>query len=258
MGVKSEKDSGAVLSSETGTLKQTKTNLWTWSSPSKKGTYSLQLTWPTKEKTTVQVFVMVPFSKIKNGYLNGYRIGTYPKHRKYPKPRGFVEVKKENLKTKVSNSFRIDQFLCKQSGGFPKYLVLDPKLLIKLEAMLEIAKAQGYDWSSFHIMSGYRTPHYNRLIKNVKYSRHQYGQAADIFVDNSPYNTWMDDINKDGKISVEDAFIIYSLAEQVTHILPHLKGGLGLYKTKKHRGPFLHVDARGYRARWGVPFAASE
>ena len=27
-------------------------------------------------------------------------------------------------------------------------------------------------------------------------------------------------------------------------------GGIGTYNSNAHHGPFVHVDARGYRARW--------
>ena len=27
-------------------------------------------------------------------------------------------------------------------------------------------------------------------------------------------------------------------------------GGLGVYGPASHRGPFVHIDLRGYRARW--------
>jgi len=30
-------------------------------------------------------------------------------------------------------------------------------------------------------------------------------------------------------------------------------GGLGIYGPKPHRGPFVHVDVRGFRARWTKP-----
>jgi uncharacterized protein YcbK (DUF882 family) len=32
-------------------------------------------------------------------------------------------------------------------------------------------------------MSGYRTPYYNGVLHDVRYSMHQFGGAADIFVD---------------------------------------------------------------------------
>ena len=52
-----------------------------------------------------------------------------------------------------------------------------------MELILQRLNAKGYRCDSFHVMSGYRTPYYNKAIGNVKYSRHIYGGAADIFID---------------------------------------------------------------------------
>lgn len=55
-----------------------------------------------------------------------------------------------------------------------------------LEFILEKVNAQGYRWETFCVMSGYRTPYYNKAIGNVRYSRHLWGDAADIFIDENP------------------------------------------------------------------------
>ena len=67
------------------------------------------------------MFVMVPFTDVRDGSLNGYRIGTYPAK---TQPAGFVEVTTDTVRTKLSPHFELRQFLCKQPGGFPKYVVL--------------------------------------------------------------------------------------------------------------------------------------
>jgi hypothetical protein len=60
----------------------------------------------------------------------------------------------------------------KQPGGYPKYLVLRERLLLKLEMLLEEAARAGLPVTTFQIMSGYRTPYYNRSIGNeTRYSR---------------------------------------------------------------------------------------
>lgn len=54
-------------------------------------------------------------------------------------------------------------------------------------------------------MSGYRTPYYNRSIGNeTRYSRHVYGDAADIYVDDDDDGI-MDDLDGDGKSTLDDA-----------------------------------------------------
>ena len=47
--------------------------------------------------------------------------------------------------------------------------------------ILQKVNERGYRCDTFHIMSGYRTPYYNGAIGNVRYSRHVWGGAADIF-----------------------------------------------------------------------------
>jgi uncharacterized protein YcbK (DUF882 family) len=84
---------------------------------------------------------------------------------------------------------------------------------LKLELILEKVNEKGYICETLHVMSGYRTPYYNKAIANVKYSRHVYGGAADIFIDEKPKDGMMDDLNKGGKIDYHDAAIIYNIVD---------------------------------------------
>ena len=87
---------------------------------SRPGTYTLTVDGPGKKDTiVVHAFVMVPATAVKNGMLNGYRIGAYPAkplngNPIYLPPPGFIEVTKENQDTKVSPHFMLKQFLCKE------------------------------------------------------------------------------------------------------------------------------------------------
>jgi uncharacterized protein YcbK (DUF882 family) len=131
-------------------------------------------------------------------------------------------------------------------------LVLNELLLLKLELILEQVNKHGYPASTFNILSGYRTPYYNDLIGNVKYSRHLWGDAADIFIDENPPDDMMDDLNQDGSVNQKDAEIIYEIIDKLygESWYQHFKGGLGRYKKTSEHGPFVHIDVRGYRARW--------
>jgi hypothetical protein len=84
----------------------------------------------------------------------------------------------------------------------------------------------------------------------AKDSRHQYGDAADVYVDNDGDDR-MDDLNRDGRVDARDARVIAAAVERVEHRHPDLVGGVGLYRAARAHGPFAHVDVRGYRARWG-------
>jgi hypothetical protein len=202
---------------------------------------------------------MVPLNRVEDGFLNGYRIGHYPtvalrQQPIYTPPRGLIEVTLENENTLVSPHFRLRQFLCKQDGDYPKYMVLDARLLTALELFLEKANAHGYQARTLTVMSGYRTPYYNRAIGNsTTYSRHVWGDAADIFIDENPKDGRMDDLNQDGEIDSHDAEVLYDLIESgyESRFQSLLVGGLARYRETSSHGPFVHVDVRGVTARWG-------
>ena len=232
---------------------------WSWRAPARPGHYRLKIADLDHVQTmSLNVFVMVPFDQIQKEYLNGYQIGKYPRIAFkglaiYQPPRGFVEVTRQNEDMLISPHFRLKQFLCKQTSGYPKYLVIKEKLLLKLEMILEKIRTKGYHCDTLHVMSGYRTPYYNHAIGNVKYSRHIYGGAADIFVDENPKDGMMDDLNRDGKIDYNDAAVIYRIVDELygkRFYAPFL-GGLARYKKTFNHGPFVHIDVRGRRVRWG-------
>lgn len=209
------------------------------------------------ETLTLRLFVMVPATKVKNGYLNGYRIGQYPSPLRnlsaYRAPRGYIEVTQDNASTAISPNFTLQQFLCKQASGYPKYLVLQPRLLTKLEGLLLEVNAEVKHVDTFVVMSGYRTPFYNASIGNSANSYHIYGGAADIYIDVKPRDGVMDDLNGDGKQSRADAAYLYRLADSFVRRRdrPDLKGGVGEYGSNAAHGPFVHIDVRGSSARWG-------
>lgn len=131
--------------------------------------------------------------------------------------------------------------------------MLRERLLLKLEYLLEKVNQQGRQVPTFYVMSGFRTPFYNKSIGNVKYSRHCWGGAADIFIDVDPKDGVMDDLNGDGVIDVKDAMVMYEWVDGMNKNKDYrgFIGGLGLYRRTPNHGPFVHVDVRGFRARWG-------
>ncbi len=214
------------------------------------------------ETTVVNVFTMVPASRVDaRGYLNGYRMGRYPDQplrglEIYRSPAGFVEVTAENAETRVSPNFRLGQFLSKQDLGqpytTPRYLALRANLLLKLENILATLNRSGRPTDSLVVMSGYRTPFYNKAIGNVPYSRHVWGGAADIYIDQAPADGRMDDLNGDGKVDRNDARWFADFVSEMSRrgdFGPRI-GGLGIYGSNAAHGPFIHVDVRGTRARW--------
>ncbi|HET7583642.1 MAG TPA: hypothetical protein VFK13_01985 [Gemmatimonadaceae bacterium] len=208
------------------------------------------------------VFQLVPFAAKVHGRIGQYRLGTWPyehgtpRNAAYANPRGFIEVTRSNARTSVSEHFRLGDFLTKnQATVWPKYLVLRPQLLDKLELVIEDLNAHGIPVRHMAVMSGFRTPEYNApgvgAGGRAKDSRHQYGDAADVFVDNDG-DGWMDDLNHDGRVDSRDAHVLLDAANRVEAAHPEVVGGVGVYKATSVHGPFTHIDVRGYRARWGL------
>lgn len=200
----------------------------------------------------------VPASTIVDGQLNGYTLGPSPPahshpdySRYYQAPAEFIEVTPDNKSTPVSMHFRLEQFLCKQESGFPKYLALQPSLLELLERLVAEFNRIGIPVETFGVISGYRTPAYNRQIGNVSNSRHLYGDAMDFYIDLDG-NGRLDDLNGDGMLTKADVDYLFDLVDKFRRRSENadLVGGIGRYYPNARHGGFIHVDTRGYRSRW--------
>jgi uncharacterized protein YcbK (DUF882 family) len=210
----------------------------------------------------LSVITLVPLSEKRGGRIGTYLIGSWPYEKggkprspSYAPPAGLIRVTPENMNTQVSAHFRLRDFLTKgQPNVWPKYVAMSPKLLDKLELTIQELNASGIPVRQVGVISGFRTPQYNAeggsTAGRGALSRHMYGDAMDWYVDNDR-NGGMDDLNGDGRINKEDGRVIGKAAERVEKRFPELVGGIGLYNpTGAHNG-FVHVDTRGYRARWG-------
>ena len=204
---------------------------------------------------------LIPFTAKAGGRVGDYRVGFWPAERRrarseqYDNPEGFIEVTADNQDTYVSEHFRLRDFLTHdQKDVWPKYLVLRESLVDKLELVIEDLQAHGVHVDHMVVMSGFRTPQYNAQGVGrggrARDSRHQFGDAADVFVDNDE-NGRMDDLNHDRRIDSRDARVILQAVERVERAHPELVGGASVYRATRAHGPFAHVDTRGARARWG-------
>lgn len=204
--------------------------------------------------------VLTPFSAKVGGRIGRYVLGRWPFEDRppvspaYADPRGFVEVTPETAGLHVSQHFTLGEFLTKnQPGLWPKYIVLEPRLLDKLELTIAKLREEGHPVRNLFVMSGFRTPDYNALDLGPKsrsaISRHLYGDAADVYPDDAGRGV-IDDLNHDGRIDLADARIVADAAEAVEREHPSLVGGIGIYPGTRAHGPFVHIDVRGRRARW--------
>ncbi len=228
---------------------------WQLTAPQQPGIYPTGISLGA-EHTALNLVVLRPAAEAREGWLQGYRIGNYPtppERRKpaYLAPRGFVEVTADNRGTRLSPHFTLEQFLCKQQSDYPKFVVVREKLLLLLEDLLAEVNRQGYAAQTFGFISAYRTPWYNASIGNVAFSRHLYGDAADIYVDLDGDGR-LDDLNADGRRNRADVERLFKLFEsyKTQRADRDYAGGIGLYQGTSRHGGFVHVDTRGYRARW--------
>ena len=247
-----------MIEADSGTTAAVAAHEWTWTAPETPGVYPVTVR--SEDRGTIQLnaFVLTPHDHAAKR-LEGFRIGAYKAKAykdlpSYRRPEGFIRMTPETRSVKVAPHFTLEQFRCKQvkASSTPQFLLLDERLLLKLEMILREVNEKGYAVSTLHVMSGYRTPYYNRSIGNrSSYSRHLYGGAADVFVD-ADGNDRMDDLNGDGRITKADAEVLAGIVRakaKETWYRP-MVGGMGVYGPAPHRGPFVHVDVRGHKARW--------
>ena len=239
-----------------GTLVRVGDRRWDWVAPAAPGLSRVRVTDARGETVTLHAFTLEPFDHASDA-IGEYAIGDYEDtpmngNPRYDEPPGFVRVTPELADVRVSPHFTLGQFLAKQASGWPKYVLVDPALLLKLERILYAVRRAGVDAETLSVLSGFRTPAYNAAIGNTTvYSRHLYGDAADVFVDVDGDGR-MDDLDGDGAVTRADAEWLADLAASLADRPWYgpLVGGLGVYGPAPHRGPFVHVDTRGEAARW--------
>ena len=121
----------------------------------------------------------------------------------------------------LSKNFKKSEFKCRDGTHVPDELM--PNLLELVENLQIIRDHIG---KPIHVISGYRTPKYNRKIGGARKSQHMKAKAADIVIR--------------GMSPIEVRAIVLNLIKEKKI----KKGGVGLYKS------FVHYDVRGWNARW--------
>ena len=221
--------------------------------PDAPGMYHLALLRGSQRRVVSEmtVAVLVPFAEKLGASLNGYKIGTYLAERlgsHHDAPEGFIEVGQNDVDLPVTTHLRVSDFLNHDGqSSWPRYVALEPKLLDKLELVIaQVARMQGRDTANaasvaFDVHSGFRTPMHNVSVKrSARDSRHQYGDAADVAID----------ANFDGRYTAADSRLVALAVEMVEQDHPELRGGMGVYTSRRYSTPYVHIDARGKRARW--------
>jgi len=123
----------------------------------------------------------------------------------------------------LSKNFSLREFRCKDGSDVPEELMENVQLLAD-----NLQKLRDRLGAPIKVISGYRSPEYNRKVGGAKYSQHLLGLAADVRVKNySPADL--------------QGIVIEMVKNKELH-----QGGIGVY----NRSNFLHYDCRGRAARW--------
>jgi len=121
----------------------------------------------------------------------------------------------------LTQNFSLHEFRCKDGSDVPEELLENvQELANNLQVLRE------FFGKPIRVISGYRSPKYNRKIGGARKSQHMSARAADIVISGVTPQEVKDAIVsliKEGKMK---------------------SGGIGLYTT------FTHYDTRGRNARW--------
>tara|TARA_Y100001963_G_scaffold102022_1_gene140400 strand:- start:7519 stop:7920 length:402 start_codon:yes stop_codon:yes gene_type:complete len=122
---------------------------------------------------------------------------------------------------KLTENFSLWEFKCKDGSSVPEEYMDNVTLLAQNLQVLreEVGRP-------IRVISGYRSPKYNRRIGGARRSQHMLAKAADI------------------KISGMTTHEVKALIERLIKEGRMHKGGVGIYRT------FVHYDVRGRNARW--------
>jgi hypothetical protein len=182
----------------------------------------------------------------------------------YEPPKYFATLSPQTLKLKFGEDFELGQLVAfrdyRNAEGRKVYTterhtdVVPPRLdlIEKLVKLRERLRSKGIKISKFWITSGFRTPEYNHSIGGAAYSRHCYGDAVDLCIDEDG-DKHMDDLNGDGKFDRKDGIIIGNAVRELEIENAVVPGGIGVYEwdgedsVRSH----VHIDCRGYISRWG-------
>lgn len=205
---------------------------------------------------------VLPFRAKIGPYVGNYRLGYWPEERRRSYdieelPAGFIEVYRRDVDVRISTHLTLGDFIVRdqsQEHVWPKYVVLREELIEKVELVIAELERLGIPASHVRVLSGFRSPEYNARGQHLGMaaeSRHQYGDAIDLIID-ADQDGRMDDLDGDGRVDVRDAMFLAATVERIESRHPDLVGGLGVYHAMGPSGPFVHIDVRGRRARWGV------
>jgi uncharacterized protein YcbK (DUF882 family) len=120
-------------------------------------------------------------------------------------------------------NFSLPEFYCHDAAHTP---VPDQYMRNVVDLAAELQVLRDRINRPIHIVSGYRTPAWNKQVGGVPGSQHLLAKAADL--------------QADGMTPAQ----LHAVIEELIAGGKMKQGGLGLYRT------FVHYDIRGTKARW--------
>ena len=111
------------------------------------------------------------FPVVSKGSWSGYN---YPSHSSaaYQPPQRFVDLNAADASTKVAPNFTLGELMQAWKGQYGVYQV---HMVEKLQTL------RTNTGGALNVNSGYRRPAYNSSVGGATYSRHMYGDAADMY-----------------------------------------------------------------------------
>ncbi|MEZ4685520.1 MAG: D-Ala-D-Ala carboxypeptidase family metallohydrolase [Bacteroidia bacterium] len=165
-----------------------------------------------------------------------------PKYASMLKNCSFYKISPNNIYQKIAGDTRIRDLVSRDSffraaimdRSQSIYWLIDKRILYRIVELRDALREKGYNEDGFTITYGNRSPALNEAIKGASKSRHIAGEAVDMTIG---------DINGDGRYSEEDKDIVLDILN--TTII-RSRGGIGRYPGTRT----VHMDVRGWRARW--------
>lgn len=186
-------------------------------------------------------FELISFSDLDNSYLSSS--DPEGKFRLQLSDVKYRVVKGRDVYQYIVGKVRIKSFLCRDryyaankedlDANAPQFWLVDDSLLYMILDFMQSLEEKGYDKFAFYVREGHRHPQNNLDRRGASRSLHIFGKAADLVIQ---------DINQDGLVTQRDKQIGLEILEDLVGD----RGGVGLYPGTST----IHIDTRGYRARW--------
>jgi len=155
--------------------------------------------------------------------------------------REFLVIEQEDLFKNLVWDFPVWRFLArddyffyrKSLKGNIQILLLDKTLLYRILDFISVLEKRNLNPDGFYVRESFRHPTWNTERGGACQSQHIFGRAADLVIL---------DIDNNGIVNSDDKDIALEIFEEIMGN----SGGIGKYPGTKT----IHIDVRGYRARW--------